>query len=65
MSKINYSEVRVYVQPAGDYRAWATVERLGEDGKVVAKTEFSSPHGDPAEAVLEALKLAGFEDAPA
>lgn len=61
-SKINYSEVRVYLQASGGYRAWATVERLDADGKAATRTEFSATHADRAEALIEALRLAGFED---
>lgn len=62
MSKIVYSESRVYTQASGGFRAWATVERVDEDGKVAVRTEFGSVHEDPGEALIEALKLAGFED---
>ncbi len=65
MSTVTYSETRVYKQAEGSFRAWATVERAGADGKVATRTEFSTTHADPMAALAEALQLAGIEDAPA
>ena len=58
---LKYAAVRCYVQEGGaSFKAVATVERAGEDGKTQARTEFSSVHGTAAEALSEALTLAGF-----
>ncbi len=62
MSKILYFGIRGYVQADGGYRAVATVERAGVDGKVATRTEFSSVHADAMVALAEALELVKFQD---
>lgn len=60
ISNLKYASARVYLAEGGImWKAVATVERAGPDGLVV-KTEFSAAQSSPAEALADALNLAGF-----